>query len=124
MRGIGGIVGLLIVLGIGYFVYRTQLTQGTGTQATPKTQIDLIRVRSELLSLAQSERLYLARNGNYATLDQLQQASSAISGSRGYTYNIEVDDGQHFKITATPSDPMNRNLPTFSIDETMQILEK
>ncbi len=125
MRATLSLLGLLIVLGVAYFIYKGQLTHGPGG-ASPVQQIDMVGVRSELLSIAQAERRYLASHGSYASIDQLQQEGSiAYSGSsRGYSYEAEVDDGQHFKITAAPSDPSRQGWPTFSIDETMQISQK
>ena len=59
--------------------------------------------------------------------DDLQQDGSlTFSGAnrRGYNYTAEVDDGQHFKITAKPSDPAKTSWPTLSIDETMQVTQQ
>ena len=36
----------------------------------------------------------------------------------------EVDDGQHFKITAKPVDPAKASWPTISIDELMQVSQQ
>ena len=69
----------------------------------------------------------MASHGSYASIDDLQQDGSLAfqgSGRRGYTYTSEVDDGQHFKITGTPSDPAKKGWPTLSIDETMQITQQ
>ncbi len=47
MRGIAGIAGLLIVLGAGYFVYHSYLTQSGpgGATAHPQEQIDVIDIK-------------------------------------------------------------------------------
>jgi Tfp pilus assembly protein PilE len=122
MRAISGILGLVLVLGIVYFVYTTQFSKDAGS-LPPKQQIDLTAVRSDLLSLAQAERRYFATNGNYATLEQLQQTGTIqfpVTGRRGYAYSMETGDAQKFRITAKPSDPARAEWPTLSIDETMQ----
>ncbi|HKM52221.1 MAG TPA: hypothetical protein VJY33_02360, partial [Isosphaeraceae bacterium] len=65
--------------------------------------------------------------GSYASLDQLQQDGAiSFSGAsrRGYNYTAEVNDGQHFKITAAPSDPANQGWPTLSIDEKMEVTQQ
>jgi len=127
MKAIGGVVALVIVLGIGMFIYKAEFTQGPTGGAPPMQTIDVAGVRSELLSLAQAERLYLASHGAYTSLDQLQQeGSTAASGGarRGYSFEATIDDGQHFKIIATPSDPAKKGWPTLAIDDTMQISQQ
>ena len=127
MKAAGGIVGLVIVLAIGWFVMKSQFTQGPTGGAPPKQTIDVAGVKSDLLAIAQAERMYLASHGSYATLDQLQQEGSlTFSGAnrRGYNYVADVDDGQHFKISATPSDPAKEGWPTLSIDDLMQVSQQ
>ena len=124
MRATFSLLGILIALGVAYYIYKGQLTEGPAG-GSPVQHIDAVAVRSELLSIAQAERRYLASHGNYASIDQIQQEGSITSGSsRGYNYEAEVDDGQHFKITATPSDPFKSGWPTLYIDETMQISQR
>jgi len=122
-----GFVGLLIVLGIGYAIYTSQIEHISNDRPL-KQQIDLTGVQSDLLSLAQAERLHLAANGAYANLEQLRRSGvmNAIpAGNRaGYDYSIEVDGAAHFRITARPADPSQEHLPVFSIDETMQLLQE
>jgi len=127
MKRVGGLVGLVIALGIGYFIFKAQYTSGPVGSAPPKEQIDVIGVRADLLAIAQAERMYLASNGTYASLEQLQQDGGlTFSGTnrRGYNYVAEVDDGQHFRLTATPVDPAKVNWPTLWIDESMQITQQ
>jgi hypothetical protein len=127
MRKVGGLIGLVIALGIGYFIFKAQYTTGPVGGAQPKEQIDVVGVRSDLLAIAQAERMYLASNGTYVSLEQLQKDGGlTFSGTnrRGYNYVAEVDDGQHFRITATPVDPAKANWPTLSIDENMQITQQ
>ena len=126
MRTISGILGLVAVVAIVYFVYTTRFGRNSGN-APPKQQIDVTAVRSDLLSIAQAERRYLAANGAIATLEQLQQAGDVQfqgTGRRGYSYSIESDNAAHFKITATPTDPAQTDWPTLSMDENMQISTK
>ena len=127
MKAAASIIGLLIVLVIGWFVVKSQFTQGPAGGAPPKQTIDVVGVRSDLLAIAQAERMYLASHGSYTTLEQLQQDGSlTFSGAnrRGYNYVADIDDGQHFKITATPSDPAKQGWPTLSIDESMQVSQQ
>jgi hypothetical protein len=79
------------------------------------------------LAIGQAERLYLASHGSYASLDQLEQDGAiSFSGAnrRGYNYAAEVDDGQHFKITAAPSGPAQEGWPTLSIDENLEVTQQ
>lgn len=114
---------MVVVLAIGYYIYMTQFGGKEGS-LPPRQQIDLTAVRSDLLSLAQTERRFLAANGTFATLEQLQDTGEVQFkglGRRGYVYLISVDDAQHFRITAKPEDPTRTDWPTLSIDETLQI---
>ena len=127
MRAAGMILGLVIVVAIIWFVVKSQFSQGpTGTQPPAET-INVVGVKSDLLAIAQAERMYMASHGSYASVDELQQDGSlTFSGAnrRGYSYTAEVDDGQHFKITAQPTDPAKAGWPTLSIDETMQVTQE
>ena len=126
MRASLGLIGLVIVLGIGYWIYSAQIGQVTDGKS-PVQQINLVDIRSDLLSLGQAEKLYLAANGSYATLEQLRSSkvmSYIPRGSRsGYQYMAEVDGSTHFRITANPPESSGADLPTFSIDENMQVSE-
>ena len=126
MKAIGGIISLVVVLGIGMFIYKTEFTQGPMHGLPPKEVIDVAGVKSDLLAIGQAERVYMASHGSYAGLDQLQQDGATVSdGSRrGYNYAVTFDDGQHFTVTATPTDPAKRDWPTLAIDDTMQVAQQ
>ena len=124
MKQAGALIGVVIALGIGYYIYRAQLTSGPAGASAPQQEIDTTDITADLLSIGQAERLYLASHGSYATLDQLQaEGDITFSGAnrRDYNFTAELDDGQHFTITAIPSDPSKAGWPAFSIDETMQV---
>jgi hypothetical protein len=123
MRAISGLLGLVIAVAIGYFVYTSRFSGKEGSPP-PKQQIDVTGVRMDLLSLAQAEKRYAALHGSYATLEQLQQAESVQfrgSDNRGYRYEIIIEDAQRFRITASPADPARADWPTLSVDETGQL---
>ena len=127
MRAVGSVLGLVIVLAIIWFVMKSQFSSGPTGGQPPKEVIDVVGVKSDLLAIAQAERMNLASHGSYASVDELQQDGSiTFSGAnrRGYNYSADVDDGQHFKITAAPSDPAKAGWPTLSIDETMQVTQQ
>ena len=127
MKATASVITLVIVLAIGWFIIKSQFTQGPAGSASPKQTIDVVGVKTDLVAIGQAERLYLASHGSYASLYQLQQEGAlSFSGinRRGYDYSAEVDDGQHFKITAAPSNPAAEGWPTLSIDESMEVTQK
>ena len=124
MKAAGSILGIVIALAVGYFIFKSQMTQGPSAASSPRQQIDLVGVESDLLAIGQAQRLYLASQGTYGTIDQLEREGFlTFSGTnrRGYNFAAEMDDGNRFRIVAAPSDPAKAGWPTLSIDETMQI---
>jgi hypothetical protein len=124
MRVVGSLLALLIVLAIGYFIFKAQFAKGPQQGAPPMEQIDVVGVTTDLQAIAQAERMYLASHGAYATVDELQLEGSITfspSNRRGYSYVADLDDGQHFKVTARPVDPSKQGWPTLAVDETMQV---
>jgi hypothetical protein len=127
MRAAASILGLVIVVAIIWFVVKSQFSQGPTGAQPPAETINVVGVKSDLLAIAQAEKMYMASHGSYVSVDELQQDGSiTFSGTdrRGYSYTAEVDDGQHFKITAAPTDPAKARWPTLSIDETMQVTQQ
>jgi hypothetical protein len=124
MKKVGGLLGLVLALAIGYFIFRAQMTTEPTGGAPPQQVIDTAGVENDLIAIGHAEQMYLASRGSYGSLDQLKQdAMTTFSDGtrRGYRYTVDFDDGQHFRVTATPADPAKKNWPTVSIDETMQI---
>lgn len=127
MKKVGGLLGLVIALGVGYFIFKAQMTTGPTGGAPPKEVIDVVGVKNDLLAIGQAERMYLASHGTYASVEQLQQDGALqFSGTnrRGYNYSAEVTGGEHFRITAAPSDPAKAGWPTLSMDDTMQVSQQ
>lgn len=127
MRSGAALLGLVIALGIGYYMYRPSLEPSPGEKVSPVQQVDVTGVRADLLSIAQAERLYLASHNSYGTLEELQQDGSLNFNGRerrGYKYSIEVDGASHFRIIAGPADPAKAEWPTLSIDDTMAITQR
>lgn len=122
-----GLVGLLVVLAVGAYIYKQQI-QGTsapgGATANPRATIDVTGVRNDLINIAQAERGYFALNGKYASLDELIANHDVVmkSPTRGpYSYSSEISD-EGFRITASYSGPDQQGVPkTLWIDQTMQI---
>lgn len=119
-----GLLGVLIALAIGAYIY-TQQAKSVGKEAgNPRATIDLVGVKMDLNNLAQAERRYQAREGHYGTLDQLRSGGdiSMAGDHRGpYTYSASASDTS-FTVTATYSGPPNPDAPqSLSIDENMQM---
>jgi len=124
MKKVGGLLGIVIALGIGYFIFKTQMTQGPAGGAPPQQVIDTAGVENDLAAIARAEKMYLASHGTYASLDQLKQEAMMTFSEgirRGYQYSVDFQDGQSFQITAAPTDPAKADWPTLSMDDTMQI---
>src|SRR5437763_13869391 len=128
MRGIAGIAVLLIVLGAGYFVYHSYLTRSgpVGAMEHPQEQIDVIDIKSNLLTIGQAERTYLNAHGAYGTIEQLQQDGPPSIGTdnRGYVFSAAPNGAASFTVTATPTDPGKAGWPTLVITETMQVTQR
>lgn len=116
-----GFVAVLLVLGVGLFMYQRSIKSLPG--GSPQEQIDTVAIRQRLLTIAQTERTYQASNGKYATLEQLASDSLLPGGSeqRGYTYSADISAAS-FTITATPAAD-KAAWPTLSINESMQVTE-
>lgn len=124
-----GFIGLLIVLGIGAYIYMRQTQAvtpggGAGSTATPRSTIDVVGVKNDLIALASAERRHFAAEGKYVSIDELRSNGdiSMQTNQRGpYSYSAETSD-TGFHIVASYSGPPNAGVPhTLSIDETMQI---
>lgn len=127
MKKVGGLLGLVIALGVGYFIFKAQMTSGPTGGAPPKEVIDVVGVKNDLLAIGQAERMYLASHGTYASVEQLQQDGAlqwSGTSRRGYNYSAEVTGGEHFRITATPADPAKAGWPTLTMDDTMQVSQQ
>jgi hypothetical protein len=124
MRGLGNILGLLVVAAIALLVYKFyfQKMGPTGT-ATPLQTIDVVGVKNDLLAIAQAERLYQAQHGNYASLDELN-SSGAMSVSKtnrdGYTYEVQTTAADFHVIAHCPT-TTQPGCVNYSVDPSMDV---
>lgn len=118
------LVAIVLALGGGYFVYQNYVTQATLVEEPPQQRIDVIGVESDLRSMANAERQFLASRGTYAPLEQLESEGLLAGGTerRGYRFTAQIDGTSGFTITAEPVDPDKADWPTLTIDETMEIV--
>jgi hypothetical protein len=123
-----GFISLIIVVGIGAYIYmrQTQSVMSAGT-SNPTATVDLIGVRNDLLAIAQAERSHQASQGAYVSIEALRSQGdlTMTRDNRGpYAYSAEISDGS-FRILATYSGPESSGMPkTLSVDQTMQVSQQ
>ena len=131
MRAMMSLLGLVIVVAVGQFVYRSYFVGPGGAATTlgsnnPRAVADVTGVRNDLLAMAQAERAYMALNGRYGTLDELQRSGDLQidpnRGRQGYSYSAQISD-RNFVITATYSGPAV-GMPMLSVNESMQVTQR
>ena len=122
-----GFVGLLLVMGVGLFIYKQQIqstsTVAGSTAASPKATIDTTGVKNDLIALGEAERRRMASDGKYVDIGQLISNGdvSMAQPSRGpFNYSSSVTDTT-FRITASYSGNDPGVPKSMSIDESMQI---
>jgi hypothetical protein len=121
-----GFVGLLIVLGVGLYLYKQQLVATSapgGTTSNPRMTIDTAGVKNDLVAIGNAERRRFASDGKYVDISDLISNGdiSMQQPSRGpFSYTSSVSD-TGFTITATYSGPDASGPKSMSIDQTMQI---
>jgi len=124
MARVVGLIGLLIVLAIGGYLYIQQAKSASKEAGNPRQAVDVVGVKMDLVNMAQAERGYYAREGKYTSLDDLRSSGDLLvrNDRRGfYTYSANFTDSG-FTITATYSGPPNTDAPaSLSVDETMQV---
>jgi hypothetical protein len=120
------IVGLLVALGVGYFLYTKSLTSAGVADAPPQQTIDTIDIKTNLMNIGQAERTYLVSHGVYGTLEQLQQDGPPAlpAENRGYVFSVTPNGAQSFTAVAAPTDPNRPGWPTLTIDERMVVTSK
>ena len=124
MQRVLGLIGLLIAFAIGGYIYMQQAKSASKEAGNPRGSIDLAGVKMDLISMAQAERGYYARESHYASLDDLRSSSDLLvrSDHRGfYSYSASYSDSG-FTITASYSGPPNPEAPpSLSVDENLQV---
>jgi hypothetical protein len=104
MRGVLGLLGMVVTLAIGMYIYSLQaknLTPGAGS-GSPEEFATIAGVKGDLIGIANAERGYLASQGKYASLDELVSGNyiSVKSERPPYIYGVELTSGS-FRATAT-----------------------
>jgi len=108
-----GLLGIVITLAIGSYLYTKQMQPAPGAVAATPATVDVTGVKNDLLNIAQAERGQFALEGKYLSLDDLRSkgAISLPQNGRGpYSYSSDVGSSS-FRIVATYSGPPNTGAP-------------
>lgn len=118
-------LSIVVVLGIGMFIYSKQM-QSSSAQAgasTPQGAINITGVKSDLISIASAERRYFATEGKYASLDDLI-STNYITVARQrppYSYTVEIPSAGSFRVVASRSGENIAGTPfQLTVDENME----
>jgi len=119
-----GFLSVVIVMAIGMYVYSRQAQSSSAAAGanSPKAAINITGVRSDLISIATSERRYFASEGRYASLDELISANYiTVSRQRPpYTYEVQTSSSG-FRVVAIRSGDDTSGTPAkLSVDENME----
>jgi hypothetical protein len=122
-----GFISLIVVVGIGAYIYMRQTQSVMSAGSNPTATVDLIGVRNDLLAIAQAERSHAAARGSYVSIEALRSQGdlTMTRDNRGpYNYSAEITDTS-FRIVATYSGPASSGMPqTLSVDQTMQVSQQ
>jgi hypothetical protein len=104
MKGVFGILAMVISMAIGVYIYSLQVKTLTPVAGPGNAEeVALITgVKNDLIGIANAERGYLASQGKYASLEELTAGNYlTMKGERPpYIYDVEISTGS-FRATAT-----------------------
>jgi hypothetical protein len=118
-----GFLGVVIALAAGMYVYSRQAQSSSAAAGAnnPQAAINFTGVKSDLISIATTERRYFATEGKYASIDELISSGyMSITRQRPpYTYEVQTT-ATGFRVLATRSGNDNSGTPAqLSVDENM-----
>jgi hypothetical protein len=123
MGRIFGFLSIVIVLGVGMYIYSKQVQSSSSPAGAnnPKAAINITGVKADLISIASAERRYYASEAKYASFDELI-STNYITVARQrppYTYEIQTT-ASGFRVVATRSGDNGSGTPAqLSVDENM-----
>jgi hypothetical protein len=125
MSRVFGLLGTLIVLAVGMYIYKQQIIATSapgGAAANPRGTVDVIGVRNDLMAIAQAERRHYASNGKYVSIDELissGELSMQKPGRAQFNYTADVDDSG-FRITADYTGDVAGVPKSMSVDQNLE----
>jgi hypothetical protein len=119
-----GFLSVVIVMAVGMYIYSRQAQSSSAAAGanSPKAAINITGVRSDLISIATSERRYFATEGKYASLDELISANYVTVSRQRPPYSYEVQTtSSGFRVIATRAGDDASGAPAqLSVDENME----
>lgn len=124
MSRLFGFVSVIIVMGIGMYIYSRQVQSTSAAAGTnsPQAAINISGVRSDLVSIASAERRYFATEARYGSFDDLVSGNYLTLRRQRppYTYEIEINSSG-FRVVATRTGNNAAGAPAqISVDENME----
>jgi competence protein ComGC len=124
MRGLGSMVGLLVVALIAMLAYKFYFSQAHSPEtATPVQTVNLVGVKNDLIAIAQAERAYGIEHGSFVSLDELISSGAVTmtkSNRAGYTYDIETSSDGFHVVAHCPTATMP-GCSNYTVDQTMEV---
>ena len=77
-----GLISVILVVAVGGYMYTRQAQSVTTMGTTPKTTVDVLAVRNDLMAIANAEKRYWVTNSKYASLDDLRTGGDIEVPSR------------------------------------------
>lgn len=124
MSRLFGFLSVVIVLGVGMYIYskEVQLSSAPAGASTPQGAINITGVKNDLISIASAERRYYASEGKYASFDDLLSTNTIVVVRQRppYSYAVELESNG-FRVVATRSGDNTAGSPAqMSVDENME----
>jgi len=114
-----GLISVILVVAAGGYVYTRQAQSVTTSGEAPRTAVDVLGVRNDLMSIANAEKRYWVMNSKYASLDELRSGGDIeVPGRQDYSYSVEASETS-FKIIASYSGPDTKAPRRISVNEAM-----
>jgi hypothetical protein len=124
MGKIFGFLTLVIVMGVGMYIYSKEVQSSSAAAGAnnPKAAVNITGVKSDLLSIARSERQYYATEGKYASFDDLVSNNyMGVAKQRPpYTYEIQTGSGGFRVVAIRAGDDASGTPAQLSVDENME----
>jgi hypothetical protein len=119
-----GFIVLIVVVGIGGYIYTRQAQSVSAVGSSPETAVDVLSVRNDLFAMANAERRYFALNSKYASIDELRSNGDInIPTREHYFYSIQTGDSS-FKIVAAYHGSDTAAPKRITIDDKMALITK
>ncbi|HLW85649.1 MAG TPA: hypothetical protein VKR60_10580 [Candidatus Sulfotelmatobacter sp.] len=124
MGRVFGFLSIVIVLGVGMYIYSKQVQNSSAPAGAnnPKAAINITGVKADLISIASAERRYYASEGKYASFDELISSNYiTVAHQRPpYSYDVQISSSG-FRVVATRSGDNASGTPAqLSVDENME----